>query len=388
MNIIQADWLKKPGVEKITRLLSDAGFEIYFVGGCVRNSLLNRPVDDIDLASNARPDQILNLARAAKLKTIPTGIEHGTITVISEGTPYEITTFRQDIETDGRRATIQYADSLKSDATRRDFTMNALYADASGKIYDPLNGLADLKAGHLRFIENAERRITEDYLRILRFFRFSAWYADPDLGFDPDALAAIATQGDGLLGLSKERITKELLKLLAAPSPAPAVAAMRITGVLQHVLPGSDDKALAPLVYFESLYEAPIDPLRRLAALGGGQVEAHLRLSKAQSKTLKLLKTHIEAITEAGELAYRCNAPIALDVLLLRAALFETPVSEPDLRAVQTGASAQFPITAEDLMPLYTGSALGKKLRALEQIWITSGFRLDKTELLRTLDAK
>jgi len=114
MNIIQADWLKKPGVEKITRLLSDAGFEIYFVGGCVRNSLLNRPVDDIDLASNARPDQIQNLARAAKLKTIPTGIEHGTITVISEGTPYEITTFRQDIETDGRRATIQYADSLKA----------------------------------------------------------------------------------------------------------------------------------------------------------------------------------------------------------------------------------------------------------------------------------
>jgi len=149
MNIIQADWLKKPGVEKITRLLSDAGFEIYFVGGCVRNSLLNRPVDDIDLASNARPDQIQNLARAAKLKTIPTGIEHGTITVISEGTPYEITTFRQDIETDGRRATIQYADSLKSDATRRDFTMNALYADASGKIYDPLNGLARMPSGGL-----------------------------------------------------------------------------------------------------------------------------------------------------------------------------------------------------------------------------------------------
>ena len=208
------------------------------------------------------------------------------------------------------------------------------------------------------------------------------------MGFDPDALAAIATQGDGLLGLSKERITKELLKLLAAPSPAPAVAAMRITGVLQHVLPGSDDKALAPLVYFESLYEVPIDPLRRLAALGGGQVEAHLRLSKTQSKTLTLLKTHIEAMTEAGELAYRCNAPIALDVLLLRAALFETPVSEPDLSAVQTGASAQFPITAEDLMPLYSGSALGKKLRVLEQIWITSGFRLDKAALLGTLDAK
>ena len=388
MTNIQANWLKKPGVVKITRLLSEAGFEIYFVGGCVRNSLLCLPVDDIDLATNARPEQIQKLARAANLKTIPTGIEHGTLTVISEGTPYEITTFRRDIETDGRHAKVEYASSLESDARRRDFTMNALYADANGKIYDPINGLADLKAGYVRFIDNADQRITEDYLRILRFFRFSALYANPDLGFDPEALAAITAKADNLLQLSKERITKELLKLLAATSPAPAVAAMRVTGVLQHVLPGSVDRTLALLVYFESLYEAPTDPLRRLAALGVAQIDKHLRLTKAQSKTLTLLKTHIEAITQAGELAYRFSAPIALDVLLLRAALFETPVSEPDLRAVQTGASAQFPITADDLMPLHTGSALGEKLRALEKIWIASEFQLDKAALLSTLDPK
>ena len=171
---ITADWLSSDAAQTVCRMLTDAGYQAWFVGGCVRNALIDAPVSDLDLSTNARPDTVVELAKAAGLKAIPTGIDHGTITVVAGGEPFEITTFRKDVATDGRRATVAFADDMESDARRRDFTMNALYADQDGIVADPLNGLPDLQARRVRFIENPDQRIKEDYLRILRFFRFHA----------------------------------------------------------------------------------------------------------------------------------------------------------------------------------------------------------------------
>ncbi|MCK4711369.1 MAG: CCA tRNA nucleotidyltransferase, partial [Marinosulfonomonas sp.] len=175
MTQITADWISNPNTQKVCEMLTDAGFECFFVGGCVRNALLGAPVNDIDISTNALPDRVMELAKAAGLKAVPTGIDHGTVTVIADGTPFEITTYRRDVETDGRRAVVAFSDTIMDDAHRRDFTMNALYADADGVIIDPLNGMPDLLARRIRFIEDADLRIKEDYLRILRFFRFHAW---------------------------------------------------------------------------------------------------------------------------------------------------------------------------------------------------------------------
>ncbi|MDP5362235.1 MAG: CCA tRNA nucleotidyltransferase, partial [Paracoccaceae bacterium] len=230
MTQITAPWIKDAAAQSVCRMLTDAGHQAWFVGGCVRNALLGEPVADLDLSTNAHPETVIALAQASALKVVPTGIEHGTVTVIANDTPFEITTFRRDVATDGRRATVVFADNMADDARRRDFTMNALYAAPDGQIMDPLGGLADLRARRVRFIEDADQRIKEDYLRILRFFRFYAWYGDPNEGPDADGLAACAAHLDGWQSLSIERVTSEMLKLLAAPDPAPAVAGVERAG--------------------------------------------------------------------------------------------------------------------------------------------------------------
>ena len=219
---IEADWITRPETQAVCNALTGAGYRALFVGGCVRNTLLGAPVDDIDIATDALPKAVMDLTGAAGLNAIPTGIDHGTITVVSAGLPHEITTFRRDVETFGRHAVVAFSTDVSDDARRRDFTMNALYADPSGQVIDPLGGLADLQARHVRFIENADQRIREDYLRILRFFRFHAWYGDAARGLDADGLAAVAANTDGLDSLSRERVWAELRKLLAAPDPAPS----------------------------------------------------------------------------------------------------------------------------------------------------------------------
>jgi poly(A) polymerase len=260
--------------------------------------------------------------------------------------------------------------------------MNALYAQASGAVIDPLEGLGDLRARRVRFIKDAAQRIQEDYLRILRFFRFSAWYGDPQLGFDPEALAAIGAHIDGLDGLSKERIGNELLKLLAAADPAPSLAVMRATGALVRVLNGADDRSIGLLVHLEQSNRVQPNPIRRLAALGGMDVQAALRLSNQQDKTLTLYKGEMGSASGAGELGYRHGVIAAQDILLLRAAQFETEVASGDFNAADIGANASFPVAAQDLMPQYSGAQLGAELRTLEQRWIGSGFQLSKKALL------
>ncbi|GAA6209735.1 CCA tRNA nucleotidyltransferase [Cognatishimia sp. WU-CL00825] len=363
-------------------MLEAAGYQALLVGGCVRNALLDAPVSDIDISTDARPDQVIKLAKASGLKAIPTGIDHGTITVVADGIAHEITTFRKDVETDGRRAVVAFSEHLEDDAHRRDFTMNALYAHADGRVIDPLGGLADLQQRRFRFIDDAEQRIREDYLRILRYFRFHAWYGDASAGMDPDALAAIAAHSGGLDSLSKERIGVEMLKLLGAPDPSPVIATMRQCGVLGHILEGADDRGLAPLVHLENTLEVSADPLRRLAVLGGQNVSVSLRLSNKYTQRLREMRDAASGVMGAAELGYRHDADLAVCALLLRSAWLEMPLPKSVMSEAKRGDQAEFPVRAADLIARFQGAALGAELRRIESRWIASDFQLSRDQLL------
>ncbi|MFY2824105.1 CCA tRNA nucleotidyltransferase [Ruegeria sp. MALMAid1280] len=382
MTQISEGWVSDPATQKVCAALTGAGAQALFVGGCVRNALLGAPVSDIDIATDAHPERVMELAQAAGLKAIPTGIEHGTITVVSGGAPHEITTFRRDVKTDGRRAVVAFSDTVEEDAARRDFTMNAIYARPDGTVLDPLNGLPDLLARRVRFIGTAENRIREDYLRSLRYFRFHAWYGDAEAGFDPDALAAIATNLDGLDGLSRERVGAELLKLLGAPDPAPSVAAMRQAGVLARLVPGAADRSLAPLVALEHQAGAAPEPIRRLAAIATPEIAKTLRLSRAQLQRLTRMRDEASGTASIAELGFRYGEKGGMHETLLRCAFLEQPWSEDLRQDLRKGAVADFPVQATDLIPGFTGPALGKKLAELEARWIASGFSLTREDLL------
>jgi poly(A) polymerase len=277
---------------------------------------------------------------------------------------------------------VAFANDVESDARRRDFTMNALYASRDGRITDPLGGLPDLQARRVRFIDDPEQRIREDYLRILRFFRFHAWYGDPDEGLDAEGLAAVAALSDGLETLSRERVGSEILKLLSAPDPAPSVAAMQQAGVLSCVLPGADGTALAVLVHNEGQVGVSPCSIRRLAAIGGEDVSERLRLSRDQSRRLTLLRNAIQETAPLPEIGYRYGIETGTDIVLLRGALLGEPVEAAMLETLRHGAEQVFPVRADDLIPAYEGKALGEKLRQLEDEWISSGFTLSRDALL------
>ena len=376
MTRLAAHWLATPEAQALCAALEAAGHKALFVGGCVRNTLLDAPVSDLDLATDALPETVSDIAKQAGFRPIPTGIDHGTVTVIAGDTPIEVTTFRRDVSTDGRRATVAFADDVTEDARRRDFTMNALYCDARGSLVDPLGGLPDLEARRIRFIGDPDARIAEDYLRILRFFRFTAWYADPSHGMDAEGLAACAAGAEGLARVSAERITAELMKLLAAPDPAPATAAMAQAGILLRILPGADAPTLTRFIHF---LPAP-DPVARLAALGGDR--SGLRLSRAEARRADLLTDAAARLAPPAELGYRHGADDGLAATLLRAAQTETVPPQNAVEDAARGATQTFPLNAADLMPDYTGPALGARLAELESRWIASGFTLTRQQLL------
>ncbi len=380
---IDGAWIKTAATQAVFSALESAGYDAFFVGGCVRNAFMGFPVDDLDIATNAQPHDIITSCENRGLKCVPTGIDHGTITVISDGIPHEITTYRRDVQGDGRHAIVEFSTQMQEDAARRDFTINALYADRYGKIYDPLGtGKDDLNQKRVTFIGSADERIREDYLRILRFFRFSAIYADQDQGLNPETLAIIANHLDGLDRLSKERIGAEMRKLFSAPDPTPAIAAMRSSGALMRILEGTDDRSLALLVHLESECDAHPNWLRRLAILGVEDARECLRLSNDETQKLTVMRDAIGDMKPPHALGYHHGASLARDILLLRWASFEQMSDNAEWQAAAAGAEHVFPIKAQDLMPQYSGPALGQKLRTLETQWIDSEFRLTKKALL------
>ncbi|MDP2083365.1 MAG: CCA tRNA nucleotidyltransferase [Pseudotabrizicola sp.] len=377
---VAGDWVDHPGTQALCRVLEDAGHRALFVGGCVRNALMGVPVSDIDIATDALPTIVSELAESAGFRVIPTGIDHGTVTVIANGVAHEVTTFRRDEETDGRHAVVAFSARVEEDAARRDFTMNALYADRAGAVIDPLGGLPDLMARRVRFVGNADARIIEDFLRILRFFRFHAHYGDPDSGVDVEGLAACAAYSTEIETLSRERIGAEMRKLLAAPDPAPAVAAMAAAGVLAVVLPGAEARALAPLVYLES-GRSP-GWLRRLAVLGGQDVGNRLRLSRREAADLGRIRAEIGGVLGPAALGFVLGDALGADAVLARAAMLEQALPEDWEKDIARGAAAQFPLRAADFIDRVQGPALGAALAAAQKRWLASDLMLTRAELL------
>jgi poly(A) polymerase len=397
-------WMSAPETRAVLDALTSDGSEARFVGGVVRNALLQRPVSDIDIATPLVPGEVIRRLEAARLGAVPTGIEHGTITAVANGKPYEITTLRCDVTTDGRRATVAFTTDWKEDAARRDFTMNALYAAPAGEVFDYFGGIADLETGHVRFVGDPATRIREDYLRILRLFRFHAWYGRGDL--DADALRAASLEKRGIARLSGERIQKELFKLLAAQDPTPVLRIMAASGILPEVLPGDMDlRRLERLVEVDRANFFVPDPLLRLAALLpkdpsiAEAVANRLKLSNADRERLRDLAGATEkivsylSIREVRRLLYRLGPERFKGRVRLRWAEDRKESNAVQWRALLAMADAWqrpvFPLTGRHVMNagVVEGPLVGRILSEIEEWWVDSDFTEDEFSLAERLKA-
>lgn len=400
-------WMTAPATAAVLDALEAKGGAgcVRVVGGAVRNALMGRPVEDIDLATTLEPPAVIEALEAVGLKAVPTGLEHGTITAVSKGRPFEITTLRRDVETDGRRAVVAFTTDWTQDAERRDFTVNALYAERDGTIHDPLGGgVADAKAGRIAFVGDARIRIAEDYLRILRFFRFHAWYGSG--APDADGLAACAELREMLKDRPGERVAKELLKLLAADEPRAAVRLMQEAGILSVILPPVEDLTLFDsLVEIESEMLFECDPVLRLACLlpadqiGVAQAAERLRLSNADRDRLVAAKGQGPRITswmsprESRRAVYALSAQVFHDRVKLAWAASNRTATAAQWRGLlalgDSWAPPPFPLTGEEVVHagVPKGPMVGQVLREVEEWWVDHDFLDDKFSAIEKLKA-
>ena len=393
MKTLNADWLTAEATQKVIAALEAARpGSARFVGGCVRNTIMARPVDDIDIATQLVPEDTLKALEAAEIRAIPTGIEHGTVTAIVDHQPFEITSLRRDVETDGRRAVVAFTEDWAEDAQRRDFRLNALYAAPNGEIFDPVGGgYEDAMAGRVIFIGDGDQRLREDYLRILRFFRFNAWYG---AGIDAEGLAACERQRSGLAKIAKERTWKEFKKLLATELPRAAVTAMSASGGLDEVLPGQPGTdGLHDLELTEQLTGVQPDSMLRLmsllprSALAVQQTSQALRLSNDEAARLTMWA------------ADNLPDPVGMKSKELRATLYwhgkqavvdRAMLAGADVRdllaAVRAWRRPDFPITGDDALAAgLKGRDIGEALSRVAKIWVESDFYLERDALLPLL---
>jgi tRNA nucleotidyltransferase/poly(A) polymerase len=388
---LDADWLSAGPVAELLAVLNRDGEETRVVGGAVRNALLGEPIGDIDLATTAAPDKVIRTVQAAGFKAVPTGIAHGTVTVVIASRPFEVTTLRTDVETFGRHATVQFGRDWQADAARRDFTMNALSAGRDGAIHDYVDGLSDLRARHVRFIGEPDRRIAEDYLRILRFFRFHAAYGEGE----PDAagLAACTRGLAGFAGLSRERVRMELIKLLVAHGAAQALTAMLDAGLLVTVLGGVPlIPTFAAMAEQERALSLPPDSVRRLGALAllvGEDAERlwqRLRLTNAEHERLASMADGWWRIAPTADeqparaLLYALSPQRFLDRVMKAWAHASADTDDAAWQALATlpqrWTAPVFPLRAADFIArgVARGPQLGAAMRAAEEAWIAAGF--------------
>ncbi len=397
----QHAWMTAPETRAVFAVLGSD--KARFVGGSVRNALMGRPVEDIDIATPIRPDEVMRLLETSGIKAVPTGIDHGTVTAVVDGKHFEITTLRRDVETDGRHAVVAFSEDWAEDAERRDFTMNALYASIDGEVFDIAGGVEDLKAGRVRFAGDAATRIREDYLRILRLFRFHAWYGRGEL--DSEALRAAAAEKAGIASLSGERIRKEMLRLLEAENPMPSLRAMAATGILAEIFPDAVLlQRLERLVAIdEGNFFAP-DPLLRLAALLPDpalavKIAERFRLSNAETARLVDVTGAPEkivsylSIKEVRKWLYRLGAARFKDRVFLRWAEDPKESNGVQWRALLALADAwqrpKFPLTGESVKAagVPEGPLIGRILGEVEEWWIDSDFIDDPFSLAERLKA-
>jgi poly(A) polymerase len=383
--------------------LNRDGEEARIVGGAVRNALIGEPVGEVDLATTALPDEVSRRVSAAGFRVVPTGIEHGTVTAVSDGRAFEVTTLRKDIETFGRHAKVAFGRDWKADAQRRDFTMNALSASADGTVHDYVGGLADLHKRRVRFIGDAQTRIAEDYLRILRFFRFHASYGGGEP--DPDGLASCIAGRAGLDQLSRERVRMELMKLVIAPHAAAAVTVMAETGLLITVLGGVPDLAgFANMIKVEAAMGVKPDPVRRLGALAVRITEdalrlwQRLRLSNAEHDRLAYMTNAWWGVSPSADregraLLYRLGPERFVDRVLLAWSRSQADATDSAWHALATlpqrWTAPAFPLKADDFLKrgIGKGPALGAALRAAEEAWIAADFPADPAAIAGIADA-
>ncbi|WP_370676357.1 CCA tRNA nucleotidyltransferase [Pleomorphomonas sp. PLEO] len=381
-SITGAPFLADPAFQRVIMAIEQDGDRARVVGGAVRNTLIGVPVDDVDIATTAPPEVVAARVAAAGLKAVPTGIAHGTVTVVSSGRPFEVTTLRADVETDGRHAVVAFTRDWVGDARRRDFTMNAVYADADGALFDPVDGIADALAGHVRFIGDPAERIKEDYLRILRFFRFQARYGRDTL--DPAGLAAAVALQEGIDRLSRERIGAEMRKLVTADGVVPALALMDETGILARILPGGGAVArLSVLIDLSIRHGLPIDLETRLAALAVDRqaLAEALRLSRREDKRIGAIVLWADTLaTRMDEAAvrlavFRAGNEVASAALLLAVARAGHDLDIDLLLLARDLQLPKSPVTAAGLIAegYVPGPALGAELRRREAAWIAAG---------------
>lgn len=378
---IEGEWLKQPAIVTLLSALQAAGGEARFVGGCVRDAILGRPLGDFDLATTLPPEAVMQACKAAHIKVVPTGLAHGTVTAICDHVVFEITTLRRDVETNGRHAVVAYTDSWQEDAARRDFTMNALFCDGSGAVTDFFGGVADAKAGRVRFVGDPETRIREDVLRILRFFRFFARYGQGDM--DEAGLAACKALVALLPTLSRERVRTEVLKTLLADQPLPVWTIMREIGVFTVLdLPLTNLARLEQVIGYERAC-GDVSVLRRLWAvcddvsvLGGA-----LKLSNADMARLQAL-TPLPDISAPFHLAYWAGADVARDALILSG-----QINRDELQQLKTWSRPLLPLKGEDALALgfAPNAIMGQALKAVEQWWVKSDFAPDHAACLEKL---
>ncbi|WP_371395960.1 CCA tRNA nucleotidyltransferase [Fretibacter rubidus] len=407
LNPQQYAWMREPAVSQLFKAFPKG--QLRFVGGCVRNALMGEAVADVDLATPLTPDAVIKVLDAASIRHIPTGIDHGTVTVIIDGKPYEVTSLRKDVETDGRRAVVAFTTDWTEDAYRRDLTMNALYADFDGTVYDPCGqGVDDLKARRFRFVGDADARVREDYLRILRFFRFIAWYGsthkDGQGVIDADALRACRENAKGLKTLSAERIWSETKKLLSAPDPCRAVRIMLTNDILDTLLPeASNSVGLDAIVALERREAIKPDPLLRLMAMGAREPLAivlltkRLKMSNSESTRLRAWADDATALDPNADdrtkriAIYTAGKQVIIDRARIRAAGSDDPIKSSRWMSLADLAMGwtrpTFPLTGKDLIKagVEPGEAMGKKMAALKALWVRSGFSVDKDKLLMAL---
>jgi poly(A) polymerase len=386
-----ARWLRAEPLAAVLAVLNGDGEEGRIVGGAVRNTLLGEPPGDIDLATTATPEEVTRRALAAGFKAVPTGVEHGTVTIVAHGHPFEVTTLREDVETFGRKAKVAFGRDWRADAERRDFTINALSISADGTVHDYVGGLPDLKARRVRFIGDPARRIAEDYLRILRFFRFHALYGDGDS--DRAGLHACIAGREGLRGLSRERVRMELFKLLIAPLAAPTLTNMSDAGLLQLALGGVAQLAsIANLVSIEAAIGVSADAVRRLGALAvlveedADRLSERLRLANVEHRRLRMMAEGWRRLSPAiGEhdrraLLYRLGVEPFTDRVVLAWARSGASALDADWQALaglpRRWPVPAFPLRAADFIGrgVAKGPALGAAMHAAEQAWIAAGF--------------
>jgi poly(A) polymerase len=382
LNFKETKWLRNPSAQKLSKLYKSFGYQVLFVGGCVRNTILKMPVTDIDLATDAQPEEIIKIAKENNIRFVPTGLAHGTITLIIDNKNYQITTFRTDFDHDGRYAKVEFTESLLLDASRRDLTINALYCNHVGEVIDPLNGLDDIKKQKIKFIGNPNERIKEDNLRILRFFRFQAIYGNKNLEIDSIALEACHNHKSKLAALSKERITSELRKILSAPNPLEVIIKMNETGVLNELFQNVSIDSLEAYLKTEEKFKININWLGRLLSLQVTQEEESLKLTRCEFKFLKQTKSAIENQIHVLEFSYYNGVENGKIYSILQNFRHNIILSKNLLNQINSLATKKFPITAKDLMPEISGKKLGEALRSLEDRWIKSNFTLSKKELL------